>query len=99
MKNLIWLSHDCTTIKEIVKALRGSNIDVELLLVQDGVYLADKGCPESDELKQFGVKVHAIKHHVEERGISSRLSINVNLIDYPDVVDLIMEKSDKIISL
>jgi sulfur relay protein TusB/DsrH len=99
MKNLIWLSNDCTSIKEIVTALKGSNTDVELLLVQDGVYLADKGCPESDELKQLGVKVYALKHHVEERGISSRLSINVNLVDYPEVVDLLMEKSDKIISL
>lgn len=99
MKYLIWLSNDCTSVKEIVTGLKGENIDVEILLLQDGVFLADKGCPESSELKDLGLKVYAVKHHVEERGILSRLAVDVNLIDYPEVVDLIMEKSDKVISL
>ena len=99
MKYLIWLSDDCTSVKEIVTGLKGQNVDVELLLLQDGVFLADKGCPESSELKELGLKVYAVKHHVEERGISERLAVDVNLIDYSDIIDLVMEKSDKIISL
>jgi len=99
MKYLIWLSNDCTSVKEIVSGLKGNDIDVELLLLQDGVFLADKGCPQSSELKDLDLKVHAVKHHVEERGLLSRLTANVNLIYYTEVVDLVMEESDKIISL
>ena len=99
MKYVIWLSNDCTSVKEIVKALQSSDIEVDLLLVQDGVYLADKGCPEANELKELRMNIHALRNHVEERGITGRLSIDVNLIDYPEVVDLLMEKADKIISL
>jgi len=99
MKYLIWLSNDCASVKEIVSGLLSSDNEVELLLVQDGVYLADRGCPDSHELKDLGIKVHALKHHIEERGIIGRLSIDVNLIDYPEVVNLLMEKADKVISL
>jgi len=99
MKYLIWLSNDCSSVKEIASDLKKQDIDVEILLVQDGVFLADKGCHESAELKELGLKTYAIKHHVEERGIANRLAVDVDLIDYPNVVDLIMEKSDKVISL
>ncbi|MBN2230155.1 MAG: sulfurtransferase complex subunit TusB [Candidatus Thorarchaeota archaeon] len=99
MKYLIWLSNDCASVKEIVSSLARKEVQIEILLLQDGVYLADRGCPESSELKELGLKVHALKNHVEERGITDRLLVGVNLIDYEDVVDLIMEKSDKIISL
>ena len=99
MKYMILLSNDCTSIKEVVTGLRGEGIDVEMLLLQDGVYLADKGTPESKELKDLGLKVHALKHHVDERGIASRLAVEVDLVDYPSVIDLLMEKSDKVISL
>ncbi len=99
MKYLIWLSNDCTSVKEIVTGLKSQDIDVELLLLQDGVFLADNGCPESFELKELGLKVHAVKKHVEERGISNRLAVNVNLVDYSEIIDLVMEKCDKIISL
>lgn len=99
MKYLIWLSNDCTSVKEIVLGLRNQNIDVEILLLQDGVFLADKGCPESSELRELGLRVHALRHHIKERGIANRLAVDVNLVDYSDIVTLIMEQSDKIISL
>jgi sulfur relay protein TusB/DsrH len=99
MKYLIWVANDCTSVKEIAKGLQTKDIDIEILLVQDGVYLADKGCQESSELNELGVQVHALKHHVEERGITNRLALALNLIDYTAVVDLLMEKCDKIISL
>jgi sulfur relay protein TusB/DsrH len=99
MKYLIWLANNYTSVKEIVESLRGKDIEVEILLLQDGVYLADKGFREPNELKGLGLQVHAIKHHVEERGITDRLALNVNLIDYPAVVNLLMEKCDRIISL
>lgn len=99
MKYLIWLANNGVNIKEIAKGLQGKDIEVEVLLLQDGVYLADRGCRESSGLKELGLKVYALRHHVEERGITGRLVLNVDLVDYSIVVDLLMEKCDKIISL
>jgi sulfur relay protein TusB/DsrH len=99
VKYLIWLSNQCTSIREIVDAMRTQGIETDLLLVQDGVYLADKGCPNASEIKDLKVKVHASKNHIEERGIGSRLVVEVNQVEYPEMVELIMEKYDKVISL
>lgn len=99
MKYLIWLSNQCTSVKELVDAMRTQGIETDLLLVQDGVYLADKGCPHSAEIKELKVKVHASKHHIEERGIGARLVVDVNQVEYPEMVELLMEKYDKVISL
>ncbi len=99
MKYLIWLSNQCTNVKEVVSALRTKGVETDLLLVQDGVFLADKGCPHANELTELKVKVHASKHHIEERGIGGRLSLDVNQVEYPELIELIMEKYDKIISL
>ncbi|MHA1136115.1 MAG: DsrH/TusB family sulfur relay protein [Candidatus Thorarchaeota archaeon] len=99
MKYLIWLANDCSSVKELVSGLKGQGIETDILLVQDGVFFADKGNPHSSLLKGTDSKIHAIKHHVEERGLMSRLGFDVNLIDYPDAIDIMMEKSDKIISL
>ncbi|MFX1560762.1 MAG: sulfurtransferase complex subunit TusB [Promethearchaeota archaeon] len=99
MKYLIWLSNQCTSVKEVVEAMRTQGIKTDLLLVQDGVYLADKGCPYSSEIKALNVKVHASKHHIEERGIGSRLVVDVNQVEYPEMVTLLMEEYDKVISL
>jgi sulfur relay protein TusB/DsrH len=86
-------------VKEVVDAMRTQGIETDLLLVQDGVYLVDKGCPHANEIKDLKVKVHASKHHIEERGIGSRLVVEVNQVEYPEMVELMMEKYDKVISL
>ncbi len=99
MKYLIWLSRSCESIKEVITAMRTQGIETDILLVQDGVYLADKGCTHTVELTDLNVKVYASKHHIEERGIGTRLAFDVNLVDYPEMVELIMEKYDKVISL
>ncbi|MGD9397597.1 MAG: sulfurtransferase complex subunit TusB [Candidatus Thorarchaeota archaeon] len=99
MKYLIWLSNQCISVKEVIDAVRTQGIETDLLLVQDGVYLADKGCPHSSEIKDLKVKVHASKHHIEERGIGNRLVVDVKQVEYPEMVELLMEKYDKVISL
>ena len=99
MKFLIWLANDCNSVKEIVEGLKGQGMEIEILLVQDGVFFADKGNPHSDLLKGTGLKIHAIKQHIEERGLMNRLGFDVNLIDYTNAIDIMMEQSDKIISL
>jgi sulfur relay protein TusB/DsrH len=99
MKYLLCVSNQCTSVREVVDALKTQGIEADLLLVQDGVYLADKGCPHAIELSDLNIKVHASKYHIEERGISERLVVDVNQVEYPDMIDLMMEKYDKIISL
>ncbi|NHI87884.1 MAG: sulfurtransferase complex subunit TusB [Candidatus Thorarchaeota archaeon] len=98
MKYLIWLSNECTSVREVVIALKDQGIDTDLLLVQDGVYLADKGCPHSAEIEDLNAKVYASRHHVEERGIGARLVGDVHQVDYPEIIDLLMERYDKVIS-
>lgn len=96
---MIWLASGCSDLSEVVGALKAGGHETGVVLVQDGVFLADKGCPYSKGLKALGVKVYASKRHLEERGISGRLAVNVTVVDYPDIVHLIMESYEKTISL
>ena len=99
MKYLIWLSSDCTNLGELVNALNSGNNEIGLLLIQDGVFMADKGCTESKELLSFNLPFYACEAHVEERGIKDRLIDDVELVDYNKIINIIMEQYDKIISL
>ena len=99
MKYLIWLSDVCASIKEVIEALKTQDVETDLLLVQDGVYLVDKGCPQATEISDLPVKVHALKQHIEERGIGERLVVDVNQVEYPEMIGLMMEEYDKIITL
>jgi len=99
MKFLVWLSRDCVTLKEVTDSIMRVGNELAVLLVQDGVYLADRGCPHSGELRELGAKVYASRTHVEERGISDRLVTDVELVGYPEIVDLIMEEYDRVVSM
>ncbi|MFW9768818.1 MAG: sulfurtransferase complex subunit TusB [Candidatus Thorarchaeota archaeon] len=99
MKYLIWLSDVCASIKEVIDALKTQDVETDLLLLQDGVYLVDKGYSQAVEVSGLPVKIHALKDHIEERGIGGRLVVDVNQIEYPEIISLIMEEYDKIISL
>lgn len=99
MRFLIWLTDDCPDIGEVIDALKAGGHDIGILLAQDGVYSIDRGCGTSSDIKELGVPVFAIKHHVEERGLNERLAIEAKLVEYDGAVDLIMEQYDKVISL
>ena len=49
-----------------------------LLLIVDGVYLA---------LTETGIPMLAIAADVNSRGLASRITNNLRLIDYPEMVD------------
>ncbi|MFW9889251.1 MAG: DsrH/TusB family sulfur metabolism protein [Candidatus Thorarchaeota archaeon] len=99
MRFLIWLTNDCPDISEIVDALKAGGHDIGILLAQDGVYSIDRGCATSSDIKELGVPVFGIKHHVEERGLIERLAVEAKLVEYDGAVDLIMERYDRVISL
>ena len=99
MKFLLWLSSECASLGEIVSALKKKNHEVGVLLLQNGVFLADKGCEHSAELEALGVSMYAVKKHIEERGIENRLIGGIDEIDHYGMVDLVMEKYDRVVSV
>lgn len=99
MNYLIWLSSDCANLRELVDALKISGNKVGLLLMQDGVFMVDKGCSESKDLLGFNLPLYACESHVEERGIKDRLIDDVQIVDYHSIVNIMMELYDKVISL
>ncbi|MHA1908702.1 MAG: sulfurtransferase complex subunit TusB [Candidatus Thorarchaeota archaeon] len=99
MKFLIWLSGECSSLDEVITALQKKGNEVGILLVQDGVFLTDKGCPHSKALVDLKVPVFVSKLHLEERGIKDRMVVDAKVVEYPDMVELMMEKYDKIISM
>ncbi|NWF94615.1 MAG: sulfurtransferase complex subunit TusB [Candidatus Thorarchaeota archaeon] len=98
-KYLIVVSTDCMNLSETVDALRRGDNEVGVLLIQDGVYMADKGCPHSKLIASLRVPVYASRTHLEERGLSNRLAMDVTQVDYPTIVRLLMEEYDKTLSL
>ncbi|MHA2425561.1 MAG: DsrH/TusB family sulfur metabolism protein [Candidatus Thorarchaeota archaeon] len=99
MKFLIWLSGECSSLDEVITALQKKGNEVGILLVQDGVFLTDKGCPHSMDLVDLKVPVFVSKMHLEERGIKDRMVVDAKVVEYPDMIDLMMEKYDKVISM
>ncbi|UCE10465.1 MAG: sulfurtransferase complex subunit TusB [Candidatus Thorarchaeota archaeon] len=98
MKYLIWLSHDTSSIGELCRPLLGEGHEVGILLIQDGVFMLDRGCPLSKELQGIAATIYALKDHIDERGIGSRLVVEAEHIDYNQMVELLMEKYDKIVT-
>jgi len=70
---------------EAALSLAKEDDGAKVVLIQDGVYL------NPEPLKGSGVEVYAVKRDVERRGLGSRLPDFVKLIDYPELVDLIVE--------
>ncbi len=99
MKFLIWLSGECVSLKEVVGALRGAGHEVGILLAQNGVYLADKGCPYVEEILGLGVTLFASREHAESRGVIDRMVTDVKLVDYSEMVDIVMEEYDRVITV
>ena len=59
--------------------------DARVVLIQNGVYLDVSG------LTGRGKEVYALKEDVDKRGVAGRLENKVKLIDYSELVDLIVE--------
>jgi len=99
VKFLLWMSSECRSVEEIVKALKAEGHEIALLLVQDGVFLADKGCEHSSDVVELDVRMFVSENHAKERGIKSRMVGDVSLVNYDEMVDLMMEKYDRVVSV
>lgn len=96
---MITLTDDCVGLSELVDSLARRNHEASVLLLEDAVFLADVGKQGACSLKDFETAVYACSQHLNERGITDRLAIDVEVVDYPEIIDLIMERHDRVISL
>lgn len=67
-------------VLELARQDRGAAV----VLLQDGVYLNVSGLDEA------GIGVYALKRDLERRGLAERVPAFVKVIDYGELVDLIM---------
>lgn len=65
-------------------ALAQDDPEAQAVLIQDGVYL------DMREMIACGHRVYAVSQDVEKRGIRERILPDVKLIDYRELVDLIV---------
>ncbi|MDO8673261.1 MAG: DsrH/TusB family sulfur metabolism protein [Dehalococcoidia bacterium] len=70
---------------ESALALAALDGDAKVVLIQDGVYL------DSGDANAHGAKVYAIAKDVEKRGLKARIPGFVEVIDYGQLVDLIVD--------
>ena len=66
-------------------ALAEIDKDAKVALLQDGVYL------NTIAVNKNGAAVYAIKSDVEKRGLTGKLPGYVKVIDYGELVDLIVD--------
>lgn len=58
--------------------------DAEVVLLQDGVYLGN------DASLGKAKRVYALRRDVDRRGLGERVAAGVKLIDYPELVDILL---------
>jgi sulfur relay protein TusB/DsrH len=99
MKFLIVLSNDCVGALELIETLLKRNHEIGVLLLEDAVFLADKGKADECSLGELDISRYISQKHLAERGLADRLALSAEIVDYPTMVDLLMEQYDRIISL
>lgn len=96
---MITLTDDCVGLSELIASLARRDHETSVLLLEDAVFLADVGKQGDCSLTELETAVYACRQHLDERGIAERLAIDVEIVDYPEIIDLIMERHDRVISL
>ncbi len=85
---------------KLVKAVNSSGKhEIGVILIQDGIYLALREKKQIFKLVEEGISFFATKKDVNMRGLSEKIDrTNIKLVEYSELVDLVMEKYEKIIS-
>lgn len=60
-----------------------------LLLLEDGVYMADKS--NKERVRQVPTKIYALDIDIEARGLAHRVLPSIKVISYADFVQLVVE--------
>ncbi len=107
MKFLFVLSRDPDEYRGVrefattnAEALAKSN-EVHFYLIENGVFAAKKGKPEPmnvvKPLTKNGVKVYAEDVSLKVRGLVGKTEDGVKVSNMDELVDLLMEKTDRVI--
>ncbi|MBE0446724.1 MAG: sulfurtransferase complex subunit TusB [Actinobacteria bacterium] len=75
----------------LVSSLAGADENISLVLYGDGIYSLVSGSQAAAELAGAPVKIYAVAGDAEDRGLAGRLIPQAQVIDYTQVVELIME--------
>ena len=75
-------------------ALEHKDSEVGICLLQDAVYFGCKGRKGDGtlvEAKERGIRVFAAKKDVELRGLTKMLYPDVKVLDYDEIIDLVLD--------
>ncbi len=101
MKTLIFLNRLDFDSLLIIEKLREKGEEVEVILIQDAVYLAleNEGGTNLKRPMEKGVNFYVLERDVEMRGIKTHLVPKLELIDYDRLVDLLFSDNHRVINL
>ncbi|MBS7269777.1 MAG: sulfurtransferase complex subunit TusB [Candidatus Freyarchaeota archaeon] len=101
MKTLIFLNRLDFDSLLIVEKLREKGEDVDVILMQDAVYLAleNQGRTNLKRAMEKGINFYVLERDVEIRGIKTHLVPKLELIDYERLVDLLFSDNQRLINL
>lgn len=94
---LFFLTCEDKTGIELALEHKDGNDQLSICLVKNAIYTANKNYTLIQNCIK-NMKVYAIKECVEKRGFKNYIHKDVKLIDYGDVIDLILEQ-DNIINM
>lgn len=94
---LFFLTCKDTTGIELALEHDNESDKMSICLLQDAVYHANKSNSLIQEFTKKG-KIYAVKEDVEKRGIESYINNDVKLLDYSEIIDLVIA-NDNLINL
>lgn len=89
-KILFFISDSDELGLELALEHKDENDEVAICLLQNAVYMATKTNKLIEKCLQ-NKKVFAVKEDIVKRGIQQMLFENINLIDYGEVIDLVID--------
>lgn len=102
MKTLLFLNKLDYDFLPLAEKLKEKGEEVEVVLIQDAVYLALENNGYSEEMRHViekGVKFHILEKDVQNRGVLTHLIPNLDFIDYDRLVDLLFSENQRVINL
>jgi len=102
MRTLVLLKAFDPELLSTVKELRGRGEEIEVVLLQDAVYLALRDSKHSEAVYdaiRMGVKFHLLTRDVERRGVLDRVFPDLSLIDYGRLVDLLFGEGTRVLNV
>ncbi len=97
-KILFFLTCECKLGMDLALEQEGNGDQVTICLLQNAIYNANKTNKQLDDCIIRDVSVYAGEEDVQKRGIKKHLHPEVKLLDYGEVIDLVLEQ-DNIVNL